>query len=196
MGYAVLLKIRISFNSDSARYLTRRERKKNLRDLHGGNARTTAVWKPRDPMTESWFWAALPFFPPLFWGVKKTIEAWAFRNRSLLKYLCNKVIWGENWFLILIVNNSTWLLICSLPRSSVHGILQARILEWVAIPFSRGSSQPMIRTQVSCIEVDSLPPEPLGRPTDLLVLQLNVESRELSLLTEKCTLTHPSNETL
>ena len=31
---------------------------------------------------------------------------------------------------------------CSLPGSSVYGILQARILEWVAIPFSRGSSQP------------------------------------------------------
>ena len=31
---------------------------------------------------------------------------------------------------------------CSLPGSSVHGILQARILEWGAIPFSRGSSQP------------------------------------------------------
>ena len=30
---------------------------------------------------------------------------------------------------------------CSLPGSSVHGILQARILEWVAIPFSRGSPQ-------------------------------------------------------
>ena len=29
---------------------------------------------------------------------------------------------------------------CSLPGSSVHGILQARILEWAAIPFSRGSS--------------------------------------------------------
>ena len=40
---------------------------------------------------------------------------------------------------------------CSLPSSSVHGILQARILEWVAIPFSRGSSQPRDRTQVSCI---------------------------------------------
>ena len=30
---------------------------------------------------------------------------------------------------------------CSLPGSSVHGLFQARILEWVAIPFSRGSSQ-------------------------------------------------------
>ena len=33
----------------------------------------------------------------------------------------------------------------------VHGILQARTLEWVAFPFSRGSSQPRDRTQVSCI---------------------------------------------
>ena len=38
---------------------------------------------------------------------------------------------------------------CSPPGSSVHGILQARILEWVAIPFSRGSSQPRDHTQVS-----------------------------------------------
>ena len=40
---------------------------------------------------------------------------------------------------------------CSLPGSSVHGILQAGILEWVAVPSMRGFSQPMDRTQVSCI---------------------------------------------
>ena len=40
---------------------------------------------------------------------------------------------------------------CSPPDSSVHGILQTRILEWVTIPFSRGSSQPRDQTQVSCI---------------------------------------------
>ena len=40
---------------------------------------------------------------------------------------------------------------CSLPGSSVHGILQARILEWVAIPFSRGSSWLRDQTQVSRI---------------------------------------------
>ena len=40
---------------------------------------------------------------------------------------------------------------CSLPGSSVHGILQARILEWVAIPYSRGSSWPRDWTHVSCI---------------------------------------------
>ena len=40
---------------------------------------------------------------------------------------------------------------CSLPDSSVHGILQARLLEWVAISFSKGSSRPRNRTQVSQI---------------------------------------------
>ena len=37
---------------------------------------------------------------------------------------------------------------CSPPGSSVHGILQERILEWVAVPFSRGSFQPRDQTQV------------------------------------------------
>ena len=40
---------------------------------------------------------------------------------------------------------------CSLPGFSVHGIFQARVLEWVAISFSKGSSWPRDRTQVSCI---------------------------------------------
>ena len=49
---------------------------------------------------------------------------------------------------------------CSLPGSSVHGILQARILEWVAISFSRGSSPPRDWTQVSRIASRFLPSEP------------------------------------
>ena len=40
---------------------------------------------------------------------------------------------------------------CNPPRSSVHGILQARILEWVAVHSSSGFSQPRYRTQVFCI---------------------------------------------
>ena len=39
----------------------------------------------------------------------------------------------------------------NLPRSSVHGILQARILEWVATPSSRGSSQPRGQTCISYV---------------------------------------------
>ena len=45
-------------------------------------------------------------------------------------------------------SSTFWVLVnCSLPGSSVHGILQARIMEWVTIPFSRGSSQLRDRTQ-------------------------------------------------
>ena len=40
---------------------------------------------------------------------------------------------------------------CSLLGSSVHGILQARILEWLAIPFSRASSKPRDQTHIFCI---------------------------------------------
>ena len=40
---------------------------------------------------------------------------------------------------------------CSPPGSSVHEIRQAKVLEWVAIPFSRGSSQPRDRTCASCL---------------------------------------------
>ena len=41
-----------------------------------------------------------------------------------------------------VVSDSCNLMGCSPPRSSVHGILQARLLEWVAISFSRGSFRP------------------------------------------------------
>ena len=45
---------------------------------------------------------------------------------------------------------------CSLPGSSVHGVLQARVLEWVVIPFSRGSSRPRAQTWFSHVQADSL----------------------------------------
>ena len=51
-----------------------------------------------------------------------------------------------------------------------HEILQARILEWVGIPFSRGSPLPSNRTQVPAMKADSLPSEPTGKPIYLLSL--------------------------
>ena len=48
----------------------------------------------------------------------------------------------------------------SLPGSSVHGILQARFLEWVAIPFFRRSSYPGIELESPALQTDSLPSEP------------------------------------
>ena len=55
------------------------------------------------------------------------------------------------WFRHKVMSNSCYPMGCSLPGSSVHGVLQTRILEWVAISFSRGSSQHRDWTQVSCI---------------------------------------------
>ena len=54
---------------------------------------------------------------------------------------------------------SVWLF-----ATPVHGILPARILEWVAVPFSTGSFQPRDRTQVSGMQVDSLTAELQGKP--------------------------------
>ena len=62
-------------------------------------------------------------------------------------------------------------------RATVHGILQARILEWVAFPFSRGSSQPRDRTQVSHIAGKSLPAEPQGKPKNTGVGSLSLLQR-------------------
>ena len=52
---------------------------------------------------------------------------------------------------------------CSPSGSSVHGILQARLLEWAALPFSRGPSQPRDRTLVSCIADGFFTTEPLEK---------------------------------
>ena len=52
----------------------------------------------------------------------------------------------------------------NLPGSSVHGILQARVLEWVAIAFCRGSSQPGIKLGSPALQADALPFEPSGKP--------------------------------
>ena len=52
---------------------------------------------------------------------------------------------------------------CPTICNPIHRILQARMLEWVAAPFSRGSSQPRDQTQVSCMWADSLPAEPQGK---------------------------------
>ena len=56
----------------------------------------------------------------------------------------------------------------------VHGILQARILEWVAIPFSRVSSQPRIEPRTPALQADSLSSEPPGKPRNTGVGSLSL----------------------
>ena len=55
----------------------------------------------------------------------------------------------------------------NLSGSSDHGIFQARILEWVAISFSNGSSQPGIELTSPALQANALPSEPPGKPPKL-----------------------------
>ena len=64
--------------------------------------------------------------------------------------------------------------LCDPMDYTVHGILQARILEWVAFPFSRGSSQPRIEPRSPTLQMDSLPAEPQGKPKNTRVGSLSL----------------------
>ena len=66
------------------------------------------------------------------------------------------------------------LTLCDPKDYTIHGILQARILDWVAVPFSRGSSQPRDRTQPPALQVDSFPAEPQGKPKNTGVGSLSL----------------------
>ena len=57
---------------------------------------------------------------------------------------------------------------CSLPGSSVRGIIQARILGWAAISFSRRFPNPGIEPRSPALQADSLPSEPPGKPKCLI----------------------------
>ena len=121
------------------------------------------------------YWNGLPFpFPgdlpdP---GIKS--RSWALLADSLLTELRGKVpfrIFSSVQFSSVTQSCPTLCdhMDCSLPGSSVHEIFQARVLKWVAISFSRGSSQPRDQTcvsRISCVsglQADSLPTEPPGK---------------------------------
>ena len=70
----------------------------------------------------------------------------------------------------------------SLPGSSVHGILQARILEWVAMPSSRGSSQTWEWTQVSYMVGWFFTADLLGKSSDDIVFSKIEDQAKETLL--------------
>ena len=64
--------------------------------------------------------------------------------------------------------------LCNLINYMVHGILQARILEWVAFPFSRDLPNPGIEPRSLALQADSLPAEPWGKPKNTGVDSLSL----------------------
>ena len=70
---------------------------------------------------------------------------------------------------------------CNLPGSSVPGILQAGILERVAVSFSRGSSPPRDQTWVSCSAGRCLPSEPPGSPHEHILIPKLIELYVLTM---------------
>ena len=65
-------------------------------------------------------------------------------------------------------------ILCNPMDYTVHGILQARTLEWVAFPFSRRSSQPRDQPRSPTLQVDFLPAEPQGKPKNTGVGNLSL----------------------
>ena len=68
---------------------------------------------------------------------------------------------------------------CSPPGSSVHGILQARTLEWVACPPPGDLPDPGIKPRSSALQADSLPAEPPGKPKNTGVGSLSLLQGDL-----------------
>ena len=64
--------------------------------------------------------------------------------------------------------------LCDPTDYTVHGILQARILEWGAFPFSRGLPNPGLEPSSPALQVDSLPAEPPGKPKNTGVCSLSL----------------------
>ena len=79
------------------------------------------------------------------------------------------------------VSDSLWPVDCSPPGSSDHGILQARILEWVAISFFRGSSWPRDGKGSPALKAYPLPSEPPGRPQDALLRSIQKDQQNYLL---------------
>ena len=74
-----------------------------------------------------------------------------------------------------------WTVACQAPLSM--GILQAGILEWVAVPFSRGSFQPGIKPRFPTLQVSSLPSEPPGKPNTCMCMALCLHCSPKSITT-------------
>ena len=103
------------------------------------------------------------------WHSDKEMPA---QNVTLLSYVLHAQLLSHVWLCDPVD--------CSLPDSSVHGIFQARILEWVAISFSTGSSRPRDWTCISCITGVFLTTEPPGKLIALFFAFTQLNKSEMS----------------
>ena len=71
----------------------------------------------------------------------------------------------------------SWLTLCDPTDYTVHGILQARIPEWVAFPFSGDLPNPGIEPRAPTLQADSLPAEPPGKSSYETIWNLNVNKQ-------------------
>ena len=75
---------------------------------------------------------------------------------------------------------------CSLSGSFVHGIFQARVLEWVAIPSPGDLPEPRIEPRSPALQADALPSEPPGKPDEReRYIQLNAEFQRIARRDDK-----------
>ena len=84
----------------------------------------------------------------------------------------SKMCWAQPWkirshtrvYLMKVKVAQSCPTLCDPMDYTVHRLLQARTLQWVAVPFSRRSSQPRVKARSPAFQVDSLPAEPQGKP--------------------------------
>ena len=110
------------------------------------------------PQHNDFFWSQMPAIPPLdAYAISKScvLAKWRSMIRTL-QQCCSIMAIHDNFLLLLLLSAQLCPILCdpmncNPPDSSVHGISQSKILEWVAISFSRESSWPRDRTCISCL---------------------------------------------
>ena len=109
------------------------------------------------------------FWRTLIYRLKSVLKIW--ENNPCISLLLTFFFFFFFCCAVLCLVTQSCLTLCdpmesSPPDSYLHGILQARILEWVGMPFSRGSSQSGTESRAPILQMDSLPSEPPGKPID------------------------------
>ena len=138
-------------------------------------------------------WTVVALLSMCLWAI--TLHSWGiFFSRRLLKgrnhfsdvekKLPNYPSEHLNWFIVCVLVTQSCPTLCdpmgcSPPGSSFHEILQAKILEWVAIPFSRGSSQPGMGLGSPALQADSSLSVPPRKPELIYTAQYLVWNCQL-----------------